>query len=261
MNLIDIGVNFTNRKFAKDLPQVIECAKQAGVGKMVVTGTSVHGSKRAAEIADRYPNVLFSTAGVHPHDAKDCDTKTIETLGNLANKKQVVAIGECGLDYNRDFSPREVQRKWFAAQVELACKLQMPLFLHEREAHEDFVDILEDYAEDLPKAVVHCFTGTAHELERYLQMDFYIGLTGWISDERRGKHLWKIVDKIPLNRLMLETDSPFLLPRNMNSRPKNGRNEPSFLSFVARSVAKSFRKTEEEIALASTATAEEFFAI
>ncbi|WP_372367261.1 TatD family hydrolase [Candidatus Uabimicrobium sp. HlEnr_7] len=261
MRLIDIGANFTNRKFSNDLPQTIKRACEANVEQMVITGTSLKGSKRAADIASEYPQKLFSTAGVHPHDAKDCDDNTITVLEKLAQKEQVVAIGECGLDYNRDFSPRPVQQKWFIAQIELACKLQLPLFLHERDAHDDFIDILSDYKKNLPKAVVHCFTGTEKELDRYLQMDYYIGITGWISDERRGKHLWKIVKKIPENRLMVETDSPFLLPRNIKSRPKSGRNEPAFLPFVVKSLARSLQKSEEEVAAITTSTAKEFFSI
>ncbi|BBM84616.1 TatD family hydrolase [Candidatus Uabimicrobium amorphum] len=261
MKLIDIGINVTNRRFSKDLPQVINRATQAGVEQMVITGTSIHGSKRAAEIAGKYPGILYSTAGVHPHYAQDCNNETIATLEKLAQKEHVVAIGECGLDYNRDFSPRPLQNKWFAAQIELACKLQLPLFLHEREAHDEFINILRDYQQNLPKTVVHCFTGTEKELEHYIEMGYYIGITGWISDVRRGKHLWKIVKKIPENRLMVETDSPFLLPHNMPSRPKNRRNEPSFLPYVVKSLARSLQKSPEEVAELTTNTAKEFFAI
>lgn len=261
MKLIDIGINITNRRFSKDLPQVIERATQAGVEQMVITGTTQQGSKHAAEIASNYPSILFSTAGIHPHYAQDCNDNTITELEKLAQKKQVIAIGECGLDYNRDFSPRPIQNKWFAAQIELACKLQLPLFLHEREAHDEFITILRDYQQNLPKTVVHCFTGTEKELECYIEMGYYIGITGWISDVKRGKHLWKIVKKIPENRLMIETDSPFLLPHNMPSRPKNRRNEPAFLPYVVTSLAKSLQKSPEEVADFTTKTAKEFFSI
>jgi TatD DNase family protein len=259
LDLIDIGVNLGHASFTADREQVIERAKVAGVTIMVITGTSLKGSSEAQQIASNYPGILYSTAGIHPHNARQCNEGTLRTLYELVQKKEVVAIGECGLDYNRDFSPRPVQDKWFEAQIALACEVKLPLFLHERDAHQRFVDILKSYRDQFDKAVVHCFTGTGEELQRFLDMGLYIGITGWICDERRGSHLRELVRHIPLDKLMIETDAPFLTPKNLQPKPQNGRNEPSFLLHVLRTVAQCIGKTEEEVAQATTTTARKFF--
>ena len=259
MKLIDIGANLTNASFRHDRDQVIANALKHGVERIIVTGTSIRGSQYALDLAKKYPDCLYATAGVHPHDSRHCDEHTIASLKKLAQHDRVVAIGECGLDYNRDFSPRPQQDQWFEEQVVLACQLNMPLFLHEREAHQRLVEILLRHQSQLPKVVIHCFTGNGDELEKYLEMGFYIGITGWICDERRGKHLCELVKKIPLDRLMLETDAPFLTPRNMYPRPKRGRNEPAFLGYVLEMVAHSLSQSPEEVAKAVAQTTEKFF--
>ncbi|WP_138750906.1 TatD family hydrolase [Paenibacillus sinopodophylli] len=253
--IIDIGVNLMHRSFQHDRDQIVQRAVANNVFPLVVTGTSLRNSMEAA----RYSGKLYSTAGVHPHDAKSCNDDTIAQLRELAAMPQVVAIGECGLDYNRDFSPRDVQRKWFTEQVQLALDLNMPLFLHEREAFVDFTAILKKH--EVKKAVVHCFTGTQSELKVYLEMGFHIGITGWICDERRGKHLRELVRMIPLDRLMIETDAPFLTPRDLKEKPAEGRNEPAFLPHILQAVARCIGKPEEVVAQATTATAAEFFSI
>lgn len=259
IKVIDIGVNLDHRSFDTDREAVIHRAVDAGVTTMVLTGTTEKVSQGAYELASKHSGVLYSTAGIHPHNAKQCKDKTLSFLKNLASKLEVVAIGECGLDFNRDFSPRPVQEKWFEKQVQLACELQMPLFLHEREAHERLIAILKEYEGKYPAAVVHCFTGNQEELETYLDMGLHIGITGWICDERRGFHLREIVPSIPLNRLMVETDSPFLTPRDLRPKPKKGRNEPAFLPHVLRSIAECLGKSPKEIAQATTQTARKFF--
>ncbi|UUZ81489.1 YchF/TatD family DNA exonuclease [Paenibacillus sp. P26] len=257
--MIDIGVNLMHRTFHQDREQVVERAAANQVTPLVITGTSLRSSMEATRYAGRYPGKLYATAGIHPHDAKNCNEETITKLKELAAQPQVVAIGECGLDYNRDFSPRDVQRKWFTEQIRLARDLNMPLFLHERDAFSDFISILKEHA--VQKAVVHCFTGTLPELRMYLEMGFHIGITGWICDERRGKHLKELVRMIPLNRLMIETDAPFLTPRDLKEKPTDGRNEPAFLPHILQTVARCIGKPEEEIAKATTETAAEFFGL
>jgi TatD DNase family protein len=259
--LVDIGINLMHKSFNADRRELLDRAQAAGVTKLIITGTSERSSLDAADFAHRSAGVLYATAGVHPHDAKHCTPQTITALRNLAKRAEVVAIGECGLDYNRDFSPRPLQDQWFDAQIQLACDLNMPLFLHEREAHRRFVEILSKYSSRLPNVVVHCFTGTGEELEAYLSMGFYIGITGWICDERRGMHLRKLVQRIPLNRLMLETDAPFLTPRDMRPQPADGRNEPSFLPHILNTVASAMGKSPEAVAAATTATAHSFFGL
>ncbi|TXK80027.1 TatD family hydrolase [Paenibacillus sp. N3.4] len=259
--LIDIGVNLMHRSFAQDRETAVERAIEAGVSPLIITGTNVRNSEEAVRYAGKFPKQIWATAGVHPHDTRNCTAHTIDKLRQLAKLPQVVAIGECGLDYNRDFSPRDMQRKWFEAQIQLACELQMPLFLHEREAHGDFVRMLKPYVGQINKAVVHCFTGTQQELQAYLQLGYYIGITGWICDERRGKHLRELVKQIPLSRLMLETDAPFLTPRDLPVKPQDGRNEPAFLPHIAMSVAKCLNLPVEEVAEATTRNAQSFFGL
>jgi TatD DNase family protein len=257
--LVDIGVNLTNKAFRSDLSAVMQRAQDRGVTRMVVTGTNIRESHAASELAAEHANLLYSTAGVHPHNAKDCDDATLATLRELAAKTHVVAIGECGLDFNRDFSPRPDQREWFEKQVELAVELKMPLFMHERDAGEAMLEILAPHRENISAGVVHCFTGDEATLDAYLELDLHIGITGWICDERRGKHLHSLVRKIPLDRLMLETDAPYLTPRTIRPKPKSGRNEPAFLTHVLTTVAECLDLPESEVAAATRQTASQFF--
>ncbi|MDR0389301.1 MAG: TatD family hydrolase, partial [Spirochaetaceae bacterium] len=164
MRLIDIGINLMNKSFNNDREQLVLDAEKAGVSPLVITGSSEESSRAAADYAARFPGKLYATAGVHPHEARRCGGKTLDTLAALAKRKEVVAIGECGLDYNRDFSPRPVQREWFIKQLELAAELSMPLFLHERDAFDDLYAILKERKDALPRVVIHCFTGTEIEL-------------------------------------------------------------------------------------------------
>jgi len=259
-DIIDIGVNLAHRSFQSDRKEVVARAFAAGVRTMIVTGTSLAGSQEALRIAEEYPSHIFATTGVHPHDSRNCTDQTISELRRLASDNAVVAIGECGLDFNRDFSPRPQQEKWFEAQVALAEELQMPLFLHERDAQERFCEILAGVRKNV-SAVVHCFTGELEELKAYLDMDLHIGITGWICDERRGMHLRELVKEIPPDRLMIESDAPFLLPRTMPTKPKHGRNEPAFLPFVLQTVADCLGKSVAGVAETTTKTAKEFFQI
>lgn len=262
--LVDIGANLGNKAFREDLDEVLARALDAGVESIVVTGTSVAGSRRAWEIAERKrmrsPR-LFATAGIHPHDASQFGPDALVALRELCARPEVVAVGECGLDFDRNFSPREAQLRCFEAQLELAAELAMPVFLHERAAHEDFAAILAKHRASIPRAVVHCFTGTGEALARYLELDLHIGITGWICDERRGTHLRELVRRIPRDRLMVETDAPFILPRDLRPKPRSNRNEPSLLPHVLATVAAARGESAEELARATTETARAFFAI
>ncbi len=260
MQLVDIGANLTHPAFHGDLPEVLARARAAGVGTIVVTGTSVAESLHALKAANEYPQALRATAGVHPHHASECDASTIPALRVLAQHPQVVAIGECGLDFNRNYAPQADQEKWFAAQVELACELKMPLFLHSRDAKEKIVDVLKRF-KTLPSAVAHCFTGDKAELHAYLDLGLYIGITGWICDERRGTHLAELVRDIPADRLMLETDSPYLTPRDMRPQPRARRNEPAHLPHILRAVARAAGKPPEQLAAETRRNAKAFFGL
>jgi TatD DNase family protein len=259
MSLVDIGVNLTHDAFAADRSQVIERAIAVGVRTMILTGTTVGESQKALMLANQYPETLYATAGVHPHDVKHCDAETVQSLRELAAQPGVVAIGECGLDFNRDYSPRPEQEYWFEAQLQLACELKLPVFLHQRDAHSRFMEILKPYRNQITAGVVHCFTGNEAELRAYLDCDLHIGITGWICDERRGLHLQELVRSIPLDRLMLETDAPYLTPRTLRPKPKGGRNEPAFLPYVLQTVATEIGQPAEKVADATTETAYQFF--
>jgi TatD DNase family protein len=260
--IVDIGANLGNKAFREDLDAVLARAADAGVAAIVATGTSVAGSPRAWEIAERErarsPR-LFATAGIHPHDASHYGPDALVALRELCARREVVAVGECGLDFDRNFSPRDAQLRCFEAQLELAAELQMPVFLHERAAHADFATLLEKHRSRLPRAVVHCFTGTGEALARYLDLDLHIGITGWICDERRGTHLRELVGRIPKERLMIETDAPFIMPRDIRPKPKSNRNEPALLPHVLRAVAAARAESAEDLARSTTETACAFF--
>lgn len=264
MQLIDIGVNLTNASFANQLPSVLERAYAANVGQLVITGTSIEGSEQAVALCrqlDESGQRLFSTAGIHPHSAKDWNASSARQLQALLKEPEVRAVGECGLDFNRDFSPRAQQEKVLEEHLALACDLGLPVFLHERDAHQRLLEILRDYRDRLPAAVVHCFTGERKALFSYLDQDLHIGITGWICDERRGTHLHPLVREIPRGRLMLESDAPYLLPRSLRPKPKNGRNEPAYLPEVLREVALHRQESLEDLAAHSTACARAFFSL
>lgn len=264
-NYIDIGINLTNRQFHNDADDIIQNALDADVVQMILTGTSVKNSEESARIAAAYPGVLYSTAGIHPHDAKSFDGQSIAKLKALLQKKHVVSVGECGLDFDRDFSPRDKQEQCYKAQLELAISVQKPLFLHERAAFNRFVAITNEYLPQLPKAVVHCFTGSLQEAKTYLYQGFYLGFTGAISDTNRFAHLKEVVQYVPLDRLLIETDAPFMLPKNvpktMLTKYHERRNEPAFLPYVAGTIAQFKGVGLEVIAKHSTENAKAFFGL
>jgi TatD DNase family protein len=255
----DICVNLTNDRFKKDCDQVIERAIDAGVTRMVVTGTNLEHSQAAVELCERYPQHLRCTVGCHPHDAKSMDESKWRQLEQLYQSPFVVAVGECGLDFDRNFSEPEVQVDVFTRQLELAHQWQLPLFLHERAAHHEMVSILHQYRGKFTKAIVHCFTGDEDQLQSYLVLDLYIGITGWICDERRNQALLEAVQLIPNDRLMIETDAPYLLPRNISPKPKSGRNEPLYIKAVAEQLSEVRQVPADVIAALATLNSATFF--
>jgi TatD DNase family protein len=259
MAMIDIGVNLTNTRFDKDLATVIDNAKQAGINQLIVTGTNLAESEQALTIAKAYPGFIYCTAGIHPHDASTVNEQTLLQLKKLATHQQVKAIGECGLDFNRNFSTPAEQEKAFILQLELAVECQLPVFLHERDANQRFIELLTPYIRQLPNAVLHCFTGSQADLERCLALDLHIGITGWICDERRGQHLLELVKMIPDDRLMIETDSPYLLPRSMRPKPKSSRNEPKYLPYIAETIAHARQQSLSHFLSNTEKTTQSFF--
>jgi len=259
MELIDIGVNLTHESFHHDLADVLLRASRAGVHRMIITGTSVQATRDALALHALHPDRLFATAGLHPHHASEFDADTAAALRELACQRGIVALGECGLDYFRNFSPREAQLRAFAGQLEIAAELQLPVFLHQRDAHADFIAVLRDFLPRLKDAVAHCFTGQENELEDCLSLGVAVGITGWICDERRGRHLLPLMARIPANRLMIETDAPYLLPRSLRPHPPSRRNEPAFLAEVAATVAAARNESIAQLAASTTAAAQQFF--
>ncbi|GGJ95565.1 TatD family hydrolase [Luteimonas terricola] len=259
MQLIDIGANLTHDSFDHDRDQVMARARAAGVVQMIVTGASREHSPMALDLARAHPGELFATAGVHPHHASEYTAECDAEMRALHAHPEVVAVGETGLDYFRDFSPRPAQRKAFERQLEIAVDTGKPLFLHQRDAHADFVAIMKDFEGRIGPAVVHCFTGSRAELFDCIDHDWHIGITGWLCDERRGKHLREIVGNIPANRLMVETDAPYLLPRSLDPMPKDRRNEPMFLSHIVEELARDRGEDVAVTAANATDTTRAFF--
>lgn len=260
-SLIDIGVNLAHESFDADRDEVIARAAEAGVTRMIVTGTSVTASARAVELANRLGDGFLATAGVHPHHASEYDDHSTDALGELLAQPVAVAAGECGLDYFRMFSPRAEQIAAFEAQLELAANTGKPVFLHQRDAHADFVSILRNFRPRLAGGVAHCFTGGPDERDACLDLDLYIGVTGWVCDERRGEALRAALPGIPIDRLLLETDAPYLLPRDLEPRPKSRRNEPAYLAHILERVAGMLGVDRERVARATSKNAEQLFRI
>ena len=259
MELIDIGANLTHDSFDKDRAEVIEAARLAGVVQMMITGADEPGSVAAAGLAKAYPDQLFATAGMHPHHAQEYNSDVDSVFRELITLEWVKSVGECGLDYFRDLSPRPVQQKAFERQLEIAIDSQLPVFLHQREAHDDFHAILKSCRDQLSDVVVHCFTGTETEMMDYLELGCHIGITGWICDERRGHHLKEFVHRVPVGRLMIETDAPYLKPRNLRPKIKSHRNEPKVLPWILGTVAACRNVRPELLAEQTTTTARRFF--
>ena len=261
MELVDIGANLGHESFDRDRDGVLARAREAGVSQIVVTGASESESVTALGVARTAPGVLFSTAGVHPHHAKEWRSGSAGALERLAAEPEVVAIGETGLDFNRDFSPRSDQERAFEAHLDLAAGLGMPAFLHERDAHERFLAIVARWRDRLPRAVIHCFTGDGAALDAYIDLDLHVGVTGWICDERRGLRLREIVARVPPDRLMIETDAPYLLPRDLVPKPRTRRNEPMHLPHILRAVAGAIGCEPDALARSTTVTARRFFGL
>lgn len=282
--LVDVGANLTNKKYSRDLDSVIQRAKDAGVQKIMVTGASIRSSKEALRLTRIYPGILYSTAGVHPHDAKSWeDSETLAELESIASNPECVAIGECGLDYNRDFSEPETQRSVFHKQIELACRLNKPLIIHERGAQTDVLEVLSNYKNRLPPVMIHSFVGMAEEAQLYLDQGFYLGITGYLCKDKSDSGIRQILEKdnVPLDKILVETDAPFMYPNTRASKlpvhVKNGltersmtflhryctfqRNEPCALPAIVEMVAAFMHKSPEEVALATAFNALKLFGL
>ena len=288
--LVDIGINLTHRALIKHWKEVVQRAIDANVDRMLLTGTSIKSSRESIQLAREWSDGnggkrnLLCTVGNHPHDAKlfhpktsepcvgeNCGTintsmNTIDTIDEMRelitkNRSLVVAIGECGLDYNRNFSTKEDQIHAFREQIKFACELQMPLFVHEREASEDTMRIFDEIVADsdippLPPVVIHCFTGKASEAMEYIERGFYLGFTGTICKKERGAHLRDLIPSIPLDRILIETDAPFM---SFLKRKEARHSEPLHVVGVAEEISRTMGISLIDVCRTTTKNAEDFF--
>jgi TatD DNase family protein len=261
MQLIDIGVNLANKRLLRDVDQVIAAAGEAGVEQMIVTGTSLEHSQQALDLCTRFPGKLFATAGIHPHEASTWNAQSQLQMATLCEAPAVRAVGETGLDFNRNFSPRDAQIEAFEGQMELAATTGLPLFLHQRDALPTFIPLLGQYRDRVGRVVVHCFTDDRQALHTLLDLDCHIGVTGWICDERRGGELRESIVDIPPDRLMIETDAPYLLPRDLPDPPSDKTNRPHYLPHILARIAQLRGDDPHQLARDIHQTTREFFAI
>ena len=235
--IADIACNFTSERFDKDLDEVIKRAIANKITKFGLICSRISDLNKLLKIYKQYSKSMFYTIGVHPHHANEINDGYLKKLKNVITTNNPHAIGETGLDFFRNLSTYEQQIYVFEEQIKIAIDTNKPLFLHQRDSHDDFIKILRKYSSDISKAVVHCFTGTQGQLDDYLELDCYIGITGWICDEKRNVELRKAIKKIPLEKLMIETDCPYLIPKNLVEKPKNNRNEPTNLNHIINEIA------------------------
>jgi TatD DNase family protein len=259
--LVDIGANLAHDSFDADREAVLARAQAAGIAALIVTGSTLPDTERAIDLCRRHPGMLRATAGVHPHHATTLADSDAGHLEALLADPMVVAAGECGLDYFRNFSPRSEQRRAFEMQLGLAERNGKPLFLHQRDAHTDFLAMLRAHPRAASRGVLHCFTEGPGVLDDCLALGLSIGITGWICDERRGQSLREAAPRVPPDRLMFETDAPYLLPRTLTPKPAHRRNEPSFLPAVLAETARCRGESPDSLARTSTANACRFFGL
>ena len=257
--IADIACNFTSDRFDKDLDEVIERAITNNITKFGLICSRLSDLDKLLEIYNRYSKDMFFTIGVHPHHANEINEEYLKKLKEVINNNNPHAIGETGLDFFRNLSSYEEQIFAFEEQIRIAIDTNKPLFLHQRDSHDDFIKILRKYSSDINKSVVHCFTGTREQLDDYLELDCYIGVTGWICDAKRNVELRKTIKNIPLERLMIETDCPYLIPKDLLNKPKNNRNEPANLNHIASSIAELMNVNEESLKKITFKTSLNFF--
>lgn len=250
MELFDSHCHLDDAAYAQDLDEVLTRARAAGVARMMTIGVTLETSRTAVDLAKAMPGV-YASVGVHPHDARTCSRNVLDELVALAGNPQVRAWGETGLDFNRMYSPRRDQEKWFVCQLEAAAQLDLPLIFHERDSQGRFIELLQACPPPAGNAVVHCFSGTRNELARYLDMGYYIGITGILTLNQRGEFLRRIAPQIPLSQIVVETDAPYLTPEPERRRFR--RNEPAFVRSVLLRLAEVRREDPEELARAVSA--------
>jgi len=250
--IIDTHAHLDDEKFAGDLDEVLVRAQKAGVARIICVGSDLTSSRHALALAEQH-QMLSAAVGVHPHDAVDVLPRTWDGLRILASKSQVVAWGEIGLDFHYNFSPPEKQKEVFRKQLEIAEELGLPVIIHDREAHQETLEILKDFP-DLAGVIFHCFSGDLSIAEECLKRGYYFGVGGTLTFPK-NKELCRVVEKVPLERICLETDCPYLAPQPWRGK----RNEPAYLTAVVEKISKIKDLAPEDVIAATAAAAEKLF--
>jgi len=240
MRLFDSHCHLDDKSYQCDREAVLERSRAAGVMGFMVVGINPLTARKAIQLAETHSGV-YASVGVHPHDATHCSDAVLEELVDLANHEKVCAWGETGLDFNRMYSPIDVQEKWFERQLDIAARLDLPLIFHERDSNGRFLEMLKSSGRDSLRGVVHCFSGNRREMLAYLALGLHIGITGIVTMQQRGTALRDLIPLIPDDRLLVETDAPYLTPAPERNRKR--RNEPGFVRSVLLKVAE-IRDTE-----------------
>ncbi|MBU0697839.1 MAG: TatD family hydrolase [Pseudomonadota bacterium] len=242
MKLFDSHCHLDDQTFDADIDAVIQRMQAAGVAAAMIVGTTQERSIRAVSIAESYPG-CYASVGIHPHDAKEGSEETLKFLVNLAKNPKVRAWGEIGLDFNRMFSPRKDQEMWLVRQLEIAAELDLAVIFHERDSSGRLIEILKTCHKTFHAGVIHCFSGEKSELKQYLDLGLYIGITGIVTIKNRGAELRKLAPLIPADRILVETDAPYLTP--VPEKNHTRRNEPAFVRSVLLKLAEVRREDPE----------------
>jgi TatD DNase family protein len=245
MKLFDSHCHLDDKQYFRDFRGVLKRAEKAGVKCMLTVGVNQKSSSQAVSLADSYPGI-YASVGVHPHDARRCNSATLEALIRLAENDSVKAWGEIGLDFNRMYSPREDQERWLIQQLKAADEINLPTIFHERDSQGRFLDLLKKYSHKIRKGVVHCFSGNSAELDQYLDLGLCIGITGIVTMKQRGETLRHMIPAIPADRLIIETDAPYLTPAPQKNKTR--RNEPAFVKSVLLKLAEVRQQDPAELA-------------
>jgi len=255
MKFIDSHAHLDLSEFKKDMPDVIQRAKESGIENIITIGIGVQECKAALRIAEAYPSV-YAAIGIHPHNAKSLDLKTLDFLEDNAKHKKVVALGEMGLDFFRNHSSREDQIRAFRAQLDLAKSVKLPVIIHDRDAHDETLSILEEEKAGLTGGVIHCFSGDAQMAFKCIDMGFYISIPGTVTFKNAKKQI-EVVRKIPIEKTLIETDCPFLAPVPYRGK----RNEPLYVKYVAEAIAKIKNMQLEDVARITVLNTKKFFSL
>jgi len=249
----DTHAHYCDKRFDEDRDELLGSMPEGGVSLILNSGSSLRSSRMSLDLADKYPFV-YASVGVHPHDSKSMDDGTVSVLEKLLTHPKAMAVGEIGLDYHYDFSPRDVQKKRFREQLELARRMELPVIIHEREALQDTLDAVREYR-DLT-GVFHCFSGSWETAKIILDLGWYISFTGVITFKNARRAL-EVVEKMPAERMMLETDCPYMAPDPMRGR----RNSSLYLPYIAEKIAEVRGISVDEVAELTTENGKRFFRI